>query len=66
MFEQPSQRGAAELESGDPEAVAATLRTALALWRGPALADLPGAGGSGPDPRIGSDGNSPGPRISGS
>ncbi|MFI6061265.1 BTAD domain-containing putative transcriptional regulator [Streptomyces sp. NPDC051286] len=41
VFEQLSQRGAAELESGDPEAAAATLRTALALWRGPALADLP-------------------------
>ena len=28
------------LSGGDPEAAAATLRSALALWRGPALADL--------------------------
>ena len=33
--------GAAQLAAGDPESAARTLRAALALWRGPALADLP-------------------------
>ncbi|MER5886003.1 BTAD domain-containing putative transcriptional regulator [Streptomyces sp. NPDC001941] len=33
----------AHARAGDPESAAATLRTALALWRGPALADLPDA-----------------------
>jgi DNA-binding SARP family transcriptional activator len=33
-------RGRTELESADPQAAAATLRAALALWRGPALGDL--------------------------
>ncbi|MFJ9061614.1 ATP-binding protein [Streptomyces sp. NPDC102409] len=42
VFERLAGQGAAELESGSPEAAAHTLRTALALWRGPALADLPG------------------------
>ncbi|MFG2718896.1 BTAD domain-containing putative transcriptional regulator [Streptomyces sp. NPDC048416] len=40
-FEERAARGAAELAAGDPEAAADTLRAALALWRGPALADLP-------------------------
>ncbi|MFD4862120.1 ATP-binding protein [Streptomyces atratus] len=41
VFERLSRQGAAELEAGDPVTAARTLRTALALWRGPALADLP-------------------------
>ncbi|MFE6039716.1 ATP-binding protein [Streptomyces sp. NPDC056452] len=40
VFERLARRGAAELDSGDPESAARTLRAALALWRGPALADL--------------------------
>ncbi|MER5363630.1 BTAD domain-containing putative transcriptional regulator [Streptomyces sp. NPDC002722] len=40
-FERLSRRGAEELDSGDPATAARTLRTALGLWRGPALADLP-------------------------
>ncbi|MDT0432563.1 AfsR/SARP family transcriptional regulator [Streptomyces salyersiae] len=43
VFERLARRGGAELASGDAESAARTLRTALALWRGPALADLPGA-----------------------
>ncbi|WP_326698902.1 AAA family ATPase [Streptomyces sp. NBC_01754] len=43
VFERLARQGAAELASGDAESAARTLRTALALWRGPALADLPGA-----------------------
>ncbi|MER6606246.1 BTAD domain-containing putative transcriptional regulator [Streptomyces sp. NPDC000927] len=39
-FERLSRQGAEELDAGDPVAAARTLRTALALWRGPALADL--------------------------
>uniref|UniRef100_A0AAU3GXF1 Winged helix-turn-helix domain-containing protein n=1 Tax=Streptomyces sp. NBC_01401 TaxID=2903854 RepID=A0AAU3GXF1_9ACTN len=42
VFERLARRGAAELDAGTPEAAARTLREALALWRGPALADLPG------------------------
>ncbi|WP_406452731.1 AAA family ATPase [Streptomyces sp. NBC_00876] len=41
VFERLAREGAAALESGAPEEAARTLRTALALWRGPALADLP-------------------------
>ncbi|MFB4423030.1 BTAD domain-containing putative transcriptional regulator [Streptomyces sp. QL37] len=41
-FERLARRGAAELDAGAPEDAARTLRSALALWRGPALADLPG------------------------
>ncbi|MEU4494988.1 BTAD domain-containing putative transcriptional regulator [Streptomyces sp. NPDC023998] len=37
VFEALTHRAAAQ----DPETAAGTLRTALALWRGPALADLP-------------------------
>ncbi|MGQ7750918.1 AfsR/SARP family transcriptional regulator [Streptomyces sp. WC2508] len=40
-FERLSRRGTEELDSGDPATAARTLRTALGLWRGPALADLP-------------------------
>ncbi|MEU8704377.1 BTAD domain-containing putative transcriptional regulator [Streptomyces sp. NPDC048565] len=42
VFERLARRGAAELDAGTPEAAARTLREALALWRGPVLADLPG------------------------
>ncbi|MFE6183287.1 ATP-binding protein [Streptomyces sp. NPDC056465] len=42
VFERLAGEGAAELASDSPEAAARTLRSALALWRGPALADLPG------------------------
>ncbi|MFF4246275.1 ATP-binding protein [Streptomyces sp. NPDC001822] len=42
VFERLVRQGSAELASGRPEAAADTLRGALALWRGPALADLPG------------------------
>ena len=41
-FEALLQRGRAELASGEPDEAAATLRQALALWRGPALADVAG------------------------
>ncbi|MET7622479.1 BTAD domain-containing putative transcriptional regulator [Streptomyces sp. NPDC005408] len=37
VFERLTRQAAAQ----DPDAAARTLRTALALWRGPALADLP-------------------------
>ncbi|MFE5807484.1 ATP-binding protein [Streptomyces sp. NPDC056491] len=39
-FERLAARGGQEL-ADDPAAAARTLRTALALWRGPAFADLP-------------------------
>jgi DNA-binding SARP family transcriptional activator/pimeloyl-ACP methyl ester carboxylesterase len=40
-FETLAARGRAELASGRPDAAAAVLRSALALWRGPPLADVP-------------------------
>jgi DNA-binding SARP family transcriptional activator/class 3 adenylate cyclase len=40
-FEWLLSQGREELQRGQPEAAAATLRDGLALWRGPALADLP-------------------------
>jgi predicted ATPase/DNA-binding SARP family transcriptional activator len=42
-FEQLSREGASALAQGDHSRAAALLREALTLWRGPALADLPGA-----------------------
>jgi DNA-binding SARP family transcriptional activator/tetratricopeptide (TPR) repeat protein len=39
-FERLLQKGRELRASGDPEAAAATLRTGLALWRGPPLADF--------------------------
>jgi DNA-binding SARP family transcriptional activator len=39
-FERLVQEGRAALTAGDPAAASARLREALALWRGPALADL--------------------------
>ncbi|MFG2980217.1 BTAD domain-containing putative transcriptional regulator [Streptomyces sp. NPDC048258] len=40
-FERLARAGAAALEEGDPAKAAALYEEALALWRGPALADLP-------------------------
>lgn len=40
-FERLARAGAEALESGDPAKAAALYEEALALWRGPALADLP-------------------------
>src|SRR3954451_3766504 len=39
-FEQLAGEGRRALADGDPEEAASVLRAALALWRGPALADL--------------------------
>ncbi|WP_335932671.1 AfsR/SARP family transcriptional regulator [Streptomyces sp. PTD5-9] len=44
VFERLFREGAEQLDAGDPTAAARTLRTALGLWRGPALADLPDGG----------------------
>ncbi|MEU6844225.1 BTAD domain-containing putative transcriptional regulator [Streptomyces sp. NPDC046716] len=41
-FERLAREGSAALAAHDPETAARTLREALALWHGPALADLPG------------------------
>ncbi|KUL49112.1 AfsR/SARP family transcriptional regulator [Streptomyces sp. NRRL S-1521] len=43
-FERLAREGRAALDRADPDAAARTLRDALALWRGPALADLPDRG----------------------
>ena len=40
QFERLVERGRDALAQGDPELAAATLREALALWRGPALVDF--------------------------
>ena len=40
QFERLVQRGAAHLSSGEPDKAIATLRSALELWRGPALSDF--------------------------
>ncbi|MFB4317494.1 BTAD domain-containing putative transcriptional regulator [Actinomadura sp. 21ATH] len=42
LFEALVQKGRCDLESGAAEAAAETLREALGLWRGPALADTRG------------------------
>ena len=42
-FERLAQEGRTALATGDHARAAARLREALALWRGPALPDLPGA-----------------------
>ncbi|MFD8573049.1 BTAD domain-containing putative transcriptional regulator [Streptomyces sp. NPDC059639] len=42
VFERLARQGTAALAAHDPETAARTLREALALWHGPALADLPG------------------------
>ncbi|MFD3941756.1 BTAD domain-containing putative transcriptional regulator [Streptomyces sp. NPDC058579] len=41
VFERHVRDAGARLDAGDPDSAAALLRTALALFRGPALADLP-------------------------
>ncbi|WP_128802312.1 MULTISPECIES: BTAD domain-containing putative transcriptional regulator [unclassified Streptomyces] len=43
VFERLVRQGTTELDQGDPHTAAATLSEALALYRGPALADLPDA-----------------------
>ncbi|MDH6134889.1 putative ATPase/DNA-binding SARP family transcriptional activator [Kitasatospora sp. MAA4] len=45
-FQELADRGRTALESGAPDQAAQSLRAALALWRGPALADLPDRSGS--------------------
>ncbi|MBT2400185.1 AfsR/SARP family transcriptional regulator [Streptomyces sp. ISL-100] len=40
LFERHAARGRAELAAGRPDAAARSLKEALGLWRGPALADL--------------------------
>ena len=39
-FREPVEQGRQALASGDPDEAAATLRTALAIWRGPPVADF--------------------------
>ncbi|MEU9338033.1 BTAD domain-containing putative transcriptional regulator [Streptomyces sp. NPDC048290] len=41
VFADLTRKGTAALAQGDPDTAARHLTTALALWRGPALADLP-------------------------
>ncbi|WP_329120443.1 BTAD domain-containing putative transcriptional regulator [Streptomyces sp. NBC_01465] len=41
-FEDRTRTATTQLQQNQPAEAAETLRTALALWRGPALADLPG------------------------
>jgi DNA-binding SARP family transcriptional activator len=48
-FEGLVRRGRAELAAGEPRRAAETLGEALALWRGPALADVAGAGFAQPE-----------------
>ncbi|MGA5351152.1 MULTISPECIES: AfsR/SARP family transcriptional regulator [Streptomyces] len=43
-FERLTREGTRALDGGDPARAAAVLDEALALWRGPALADLPDGG----------------------
>ena len=49
VFERSVTDGTAALTAGDPERTAAMLRSALALWRGPALADLTYESFAGPE-----------------
>ncbi|MFI8824012.1 ATP-binding protein [Streptomyces sp. NPDC053431] len=49
VFEQHVRDAGARLDAGDPEAAARLLRTALGLFRGPALADLPDPAGVRPE-----------------
>ncbi|MGW1609466.1 AfsR/SARP family transcriptional regulator [Streptomyces sp. NPDC002285] len=44
VFERLVHQGTSALTEGDPSTAARTLGTALTLWRGPALADLPDRG----------------------
>ncbi|MEU9293338.1 BTAD domain-containing putative transcriptional regulator [Streptomyces sp. NPDC048266] len=45
VFERRARDAGARLDAGDPDAAATLLREALALFRGPALADLPDPAG---------------------
>ncbi|MFF8808679.1 AfsR/SARP family transcriptional regulator [Streptomyces omiyaensis] len=49
VFERRAAEAGALLDAGDPEKAAALLREALGLFRGPALADLPGPAGVRPE-----------------
>ncbi|MFF6885002.1 BTAD domain-containing putative transcriptional regulator [Streptomyces sp. NPDC012421] len=49
VFERRTAEAGALLDAGDPEQAAALLRDALGLFRGPALADLPGPAGVRPE-----------------
>lgn len=49
VFERLVRDAGARLDAGDPASAAALLRTALALFRGPALADLPEQAGVRPE-----------------
>ncbi|MGW1895348.1 AfsR/SARP family transcriptional regulator [Streptomyces sp. NPDC002004] len=46
VFDRLVREGVAALDRGDPSTAARTLREALSLWRGPALADLPDRAGA--------------------
>ncbi|MFE5795638.1 BTAD domain-containing putative transcriptional regulator [Streptomyces sp. NPDC056503] len=49
VFERRAAEAGARLDAGDPDTAAALLRDALGLFRGPALADLPGPAGVRPE-----------------
>ncbi|MFI9119088.1 AfsR/SARP family transcriptional regulator [Streptomyces bikiniensis] len=49
VFERRAAEAGARLDAGDPGTAAALLREALGLFRGPALADLPGPAGVRPE-----------------
>ncbi|MFF9339421.1 MULTISPECIES: BTAD domain-containing putative transcriptional regulator [unclassified Streptomyces] len=49
VFERRAAEASARLDAGDPGTAAALLRDALGLFRGPALADLPGPAGVRPE-----------------
>ncbi|MGW6419371.1 ATP-binding protein [Streptomyces sp. NPDC055055] len=49
VFERLARDAGTRLDAGDPDAAAALLREALALFRGPALADLPEPAGVRPE-----------------
>ncbi|MFD9070705.1 BTAD domain-containing putative transcriptional regulator [Streptomyces lasiicapitis] len=52
LFERLAREGRLALSSGDHPRAAALLKEALGLWRGPALADLPGAPAHAPVTRL--------------
>ncbi|MFD5703924.1 AfsR/SARP family transcriptional regulator, partial [Streptomyces lasiicapitis] len=52
LFERLAREGRLALSSGDHPRAAALLKEALGLWRGPALADLPGAHAHAPVTRL--------------
>ncbi|MDV5147234.1 BTAD domain-containing putative transcriptional regulator [Streptomyces sp. SBC-4] len=49
VFERQARDAGARLDAGDPDTAATLLREALALFRGPALADLPAPAGVRPE-----------------